>query len=408
MRLLLFTHSFPFRPGEEFLESEITYLDAAFSSVTVVPLKISDDERDVPSGVNVDVSLARILEKPVSYTEVVAELLDFELIKFVALHGIRNLFDFKYLKKVVSHWRQANQVYKWLSSNSSFQNTTGLVFYTYWFDTATTGAALFSQRKYRSRIFTRCHNFDLYSDRVYKGIFPFREFALEQIDGVFPCSENGRSHLSDSFRQWKHKYATARLGVRKSGDNPWVDLKKTVRICSCAYVVEVKRLHLLATALQIAGNENPGLEFKWTHFGDGPLLADLKDMISNAPPNVQVDFRGATKNVEVLKTYSKIPFDVFVNCSRSEGLPVSIMEAMSFGIPVVATDVGGVPELVNGENGVLLERDCSPHQIAEAIFMVKSGKEKMRSSAERSFRSLVDADANYSEFASILSEAADR
>lgn len=41
--------------------------------------------------------------------------------------------------------------------------------------------------------------------------------------------------------------------------------------------------------------------------------------------------------------------------SDSEGIPVSIMEAMSFGIPVIARNVGGMSEIVNEENGLLLE-----------------------------------------------------
>ena len=47
-----------------------------------------------------------------------------------------------------------------------------------------------------------------------------------------------------------------------------------------------------------------------------------------------------------------------MNVSESEGIPVSIMEASSFGIPVIATNVGGVGEIVeNGYNGLLLNKD---------------------------------------------------
>ena len=47
-------------------------------------------------------------------------------------------------------------------------------------------------------------------------------------------------------------------------------------------------------------------------------------------------------------------FDLFVNMSLSEGIPVSIMEAISFGIPIIATNVGGNAEIVNDETGVLI------------------------------------------------------
>ena len=58
---------------------------------------------------------------------------------------------------------------------------------------------------------------------------------------------------------------------------------------------------------------------------------------------------------------------MFINVSSTEGIPVSIMEAMSFGIPVIATAVGGTPEIVNNENGYLLSKDPSAKELAEVI-----------------------------------------
>ena len=64
--------------------------------------------------------------------------------------------------------------------------------------------------------------------------------------------------------------------------------------------------------------------------------------------------------------------DLLVLCSANEGSPVAIMEAMASGVPVVATDVGGVPDLVaDGETGVLVPAG-DPHALAEAITMLHS------------------------------------
>lgn len=52
--------------------------------------------------------------------------------------------------------------------------------------------------------------------------------------------------------------------------------------------------------------------------------------------------------------YSEHPVDVFINLSTNEGVPVSIMEAISFDIPIVATDVGGTSEIVTDETGILV------------------------------------------------------
>lgn len=86
---------------------------------------------------------------------------------------------------------------------------------------------------------------------------------------------------------------------------------------------------------------------------------------------VEATFPGIVDNAELLERYSSHHFDLFVNVSESEGLPISIMEACGTGLPVVATDVGGTKEIVaDGANGFLLGPDPSPQEVAEGILKV--------------------------------------
>ena len=61
------------------------------------------------------------------------------------------------------------------------------------------------------------------------------------------------------------------------------------------------------------------------------------------------------------------PIDIFINVSSSEGLPVAIMEAISFDIPIIATNVGGTSEIVTPETGILIAPDSAPELIAARI-----------------------------------------
>ena len=106
-----------------------------------------------------------------------------------------------------------------------------------------------------------------------------------------------------------------------------------------------------------------GLEARLRIAGDGPDRAALEAEIGRL---------GLRDRVELLGTRADIPellagADVFVLATDSEGLPMSVLEAMAAGLPVVASAVGGVPEVVrDGETGALVPpRDSAV--LAEAL-----------------------------------------
>jgi glycosyltransferase involved in cell wall biosynthesis len=85
--------------------------------------------------------------------------------------------------------------------------------------------------------------------------------------------------------------------------------------------------------------------------GDGPALPAVAAAVQAGGLSERVELLGARADIPELLARS----DVFVLSSRSEGFPVSILEAMAAGLPVVATDVGGVAEAVeDGETGFLV------------------------------------------------------
>jgi len=106
----------------------------------------------------------------------------------------------------------------------------------------------------------------------------------------------------------------------------------------------------------------------WVHFGDGPKLAEVKALaLEILSSNITFEFKGRVTNKEVLTWYTENNPSLFINVSTTEGIPVSIMEAMSFGIPVIATDVGGCSEIVNNENGMLLPKNPEISLISNII-----------------------------------------
>ena len=131
---------------------------------------------------------------------------------------------------------------------------------------------------------------------------------------------------------------------------------------SCSGVIKLKRIHLIAKILMCSENQ-----IKWVHFGDGPLLREVKEICKNLPDNVTVELSGNVTNSEIKKYYATNFVDWFINVSQFEGIPVSMMEAISYGIPIIATDVGGVNEIVNEATGILIPKDFEPSEVARMI-----------------------------------------
>lgn len=111
-----------------------------------------------------------------------------------------------------------------------------------------------------------------------------------------------------------------------------------------------------------------------TIVGTGPQEKKLKDYCAELNLQKSIEFTGYIQNsFEALRE-----MDIFVLPSRSEGCPIVILEAMAMGLPVVATRVGGNPELVvDGESGILVEHG-NFSQMTDAIVKLIDNRERAR------------------------------
>ena len=198
----------------------------------------------------------------------------------------------------------------------------------------------------------RFHRYDLYWDA--NGYIPSQRSIVESAGMVATVSEHGANFLRQSYPSHAKKIRCFRLGTTISGKaRPSSD--GVLRLVSCAFVNPVKRLNMIVESLRHIDRPT-----EWTHIGDGPLLSSLIDQSRQLPAHVICNFVGRLEMYDVRKYYDGRHFDVFINVSESEGIPVSIMEAMAAEIPVVATNVGGTSELVDDSVGRLLPVHFTP------------------------------------------------
>jgi glycosyltransferase involved in cell wall biosynthesis len=140
----------------------------------------------------------------------------------------------------------------------------------------------------------------------------------------------------------------------------------------------------------------------WTHIGGGECLDDVEQSLKNMGENVEVCLLGQLPHHDVLDYYQNNPVDLFINVSSSEGLPVSIMEAFANGIPVIATAVGGCPEIVSEDCGFLLKPNFEAIELAGIIENYSLDSTEMRVSALEKQRDEYSSEKNQSAFAKLI------
>ena len=130
---------------------------------------------------------------------------------------------------------------------------------------------------------------------------------------------------------------------------PRAQREEPTRLVNVARHLEVKGLDVLLRAFAAIAAGRPKLKLEL--IGDGPLTPDLQQLAAELGDE-RVSFAGAAKPPEIAARLAAS--DVFVLSSLSENMPLVVLEALCCGLPVVATDVGGVPEAV-GADGVLAQ-----------------------------------------------------
>jgi glycosyltransferase involved in cell wall biosynthesis len=114
-------------------------------------------------------------------------------------------------------------------------------------------------------------------------------------------------------------------------------------------------------------------EVKLLIAGDGPYRANLENLARQTDCASSILFLGQRNQNEVIEVLSAT--DIFVNPSYSEGLPTSVMEAASVGLPIIATDVGGTREIITTDKTGILVKPGDVGQLAEELLRLRANAE---------------------------------
>ncbi len=408
--LLLFTGVFPYGSGEAFLEPEIPHLARAFSTVTVVPRHASGSARPLPPNVKVDDSLAR-LHRPRgrrNRPRALALCMSSRHLYGELLRRPVTLLQLPAADHLLGHLAAALRMRRWLEDRikSGAVDPATTVCYCYWLWVEAVGAGMVREHYPELRVVSRAHGFDLYQERHSPPYIALQHFAVRSANRVLAVSQSGRDHLAGLYPGEAERLGIARLGTADPEGVSAASTDGVLRVLTCARLEDVKRPELMVRSLAALARRWPDQPVEWTHFGDGTLAEGVRNAAeSMLPDSVRWTLAGEVPNAAVRGHYLSSPVDLLLSTSSSEGVPVSMMEAQSFGVPVVGTAVGGVPEIVSPATGVLLPPDAEPDDFAAAMttFLPPGDRAAcMRESARERWLARYRADENFPRFANLL------
>lgn len=406
--LIFITSRFPFEPGEPFIEAEFQFLHPNFKRVIIITRNVTATKlRTIQDDVKVYrynptstsfgyltlpllivryfAKITRIYKDEISFRKEISRPISFKK-KLILLKKIIKGLQLKvFIESIIKKEKIAGKI----------------TFYSYWMNN---GAHAICMLDNLDKIkISRAHRIDLYEEETETNYLPLLKYIYNNLDGIFFISAHGKEYFENRLRVINPKNQISRAGVLNPFKN---DIQKTdpgfFRIVSCSSLIKVKRVDLIISALE---NLKTDRKVIWNHFGEGVLQAELHDLAKRKLghlKNINFQFMGQIQNSELLKFYASNRIDLFINTSASEGIPASIMEAQSFGIPVIATYVGGVKEVVTEGTGILLPVDFMPEDLTKMIQLYANMPEdeinNIRMKAFKNWDLNFNAAVNYPDF----------
>jgi glycosyltransferase involved in cell wall biosynthesis len=185
------------------------------------------------------------------------------------------------------------------------------------------------------------------------------------------CVSNDIAGLCEDQRIGNRKIRTIPNGVdsrRFSFNGPAVD-GKAVYVGRLSPEKDVASL-IKATAIAASRGSTFGLRIA----GDGTCREELIALATSLGIGSKVEFLGEVQDIPALLRVASM----LVLPSLTEGMPLTVLEAMSSGLPVIATRVGGIPELVKHEVTGLLVPPGNPEHLADALLCVHNDPQRAR------------------------------
>ncbi len=400
--IFILTSEFPFGNSETFLENEIPFLTQTFEKVIFVPSKISGENR----GEKYSIEILKIKDQFNNKNRLKA-LFNTILIKEVLGLIFKNKFSLYRFRTAWNYLTRAiflkSKIVDFIEFNKIKKNE--CVFYSYWLDEKSLAISMMNDGFKNNFKISRAHGWDIYEERHQGNYLPFRSQLIHRLSLISAISKNGMNYIKSlsTSKNIDSKVKVSYLGTLPISKNVNLRFNEDfITLLSISSLISLKRVELIINALSLVSNK----KIKWIHIGDGPLkekIIEEANIKLEKKVNITFEFKGHLANTDVRHFLASSSIDWFINVSETEGLPVTFMEVMSVGIPVIATNVGGVPEIVNSENGILIDKSFKIEELT-LIFENLERNDSKEENAYNTWKNKFDATINYKLFTNLLEQ----
>jgi len=212
------------------------------------------------------------------------------------------------------------------------------------------------------------------------------KIILRKSNSIIPNSDYTSEFIPD--RMGLHnKIFTVREGFRITGSTKEKKtISEKIKLLTVARLVERKGIRFLIQAMKHVTEKYPNV--KLVIVGEGPDHPTYEKLTRQLELQHNIVFTGRVSNQELVEHYTTS--DIFILPSTEEALGVVLLEAMYHGLPVVASNVGGIPEIVTNQETGILTTPGSPKAISEAILSLIERPKQRRFFSERGKRHVLE------------------
>lgn len=406
-KILLITDGFPYMPGEKpFLWTELCHLSKQFDVNIVARTK--REYADVPECVELPKNVK-------SYKYLIEDITIKEKLKHFLRIICSRAWWLELTKLFKEHRKKENFVdaydylvrsllfLDWINNEITLESYD--VIYTYWNSFATLAISIYKSHHRNVKLITRTHGYDLYNERANGNRQCYKRYVNKYVDRVFFIASSGKEYYIEHFNEGineNERLIVAPIGASAASRIP---LKTGYKLLvSCSRMIPLKRINLVVEALSTIED----IQINWIHLGGGVEYDSINQLCIeklSTKDNIVYKLLGEMGNEEVREFYDSDYVDCFISTSETEGSPVSMQEALAYGIPIIGTNVGEVEELTR-DTGILLNSNPKIDEIADAIKNIFSMDEdvvsKLRDNAYKKWQEHYDAEKNAKKFIRML------